>query len=374
MGKHTITVLVISILAALRLFGQDMIPVYLEPNPQSPILTLLRFDDPMIQDSGAINDSSLAKKGWRSTRYNGNFRGFVSGDEITRSGDIKEGSAVYLRKSKSSMELTRISSGDNYTIIRKGEWVEIDFEKPVSVYFQDDRFYADVPSAPQEPLSIPPVSVDDTQSARILGEVPIVDEDPVMPELAVMAASIPQNASAPIEPIDLPSTLIQPYEEETMNQAVQPIRTAQSLEPSLGEPIQNDMIDPIGLNEPVGLEKKPVAVNEEALPELDPIGGDDFDAEELKIETPTIKPPSSLSRKFEGKLIYKPASILLKTKYEYQLISPAGHRIAFVDVENLHVHKLHAYRDLYVILDGQLESIENSKHTVIRARLLRLRP
>jgi hypothetical protein len=268
------------------------------------------------------------------------------------------------------MELTRISGGDNYTIIRKGEWVEIDFEKPVSVYFQDDRFYADVPSSPQEPISLPQTPIEDTQSARILGEVPIVDEEP-LPSLAAMAASIPQNPTIPTEPVDLPSTLIQPYEEEVMNQ---PIRTAQSLEPSLGEPIQNDMMDPIAMNEPQGLEKAPVRSTEEALPELDPIGGDDFDAEELTIQTPTIKPPTTLSRKFEGKLVYKPANILQKPKYEYQLISPAGYRIAFVDVENLHVHKLHAYRDLYVILDGQLESIEKSKHNVIRARLLRLRP
>lgn len=367
MGRKLLNIFLFVLLSGIGAYAQDMIPVYLEPSPQSPILTLLRFDDPVIQDSSAISNSEKAKKGWRVAKYNGNFRGFVSGDQITRSGEIKDGSSVYLRKSKDSMVLTSISNADAYIIIRKGEWVEIDFEKPVSVYFQDDRFYAQVPKSPETPLSLPQTMSNDTDSARILGETPNEGE------LKKIVDDLPNNVID-----DLPEPLIEPYNEEDAaldtNEIIaesneNPVSQKRNLDITGNEEIK--MINP---GEMQTATENEVIIEDEELPELDPIGGDDFDAEELTIKKPTIKPPSTLSRRLEGRLIHKPSSLLIKRPYEYQLETADGRMIAYVDTAGLRVHKVHAYRDLFVILNGRLDSIDKSSRIVIRAQTMRLRP
>ncbi len=352
------------------LLAQDMIPVYLEPSPQSPILTLIRFDDPVIQDSSAISDSSKAKIGWRVTRYNGNFRGFVSGDDITRSGEIKPGSSVYLRKTSESMVLTKITSGDIYIIIRKGEWVEIDFEKPVSVYFQDDRFYANVPSSPKKPLELPDAGSENIEGARILGE--ISDNE----DLEDLIASLPDTESSNSGLDNLPEPVLQPYttDEEFVAQSLEAPIIDEDTEIVSLEDIPDVLSQEPTTNELSNERTQAVVETEEDLPELDPIGGDDFDSEELSIKVPTIKPPTTLSRRFEGRLVHRPSNLLIRRPFDYRLETASGLFMAFVDTSALRIHKVHAYRDLLVILEGPLKTIEKSRKTVISARTLRLRP
>ena len=92
----------------------------------------------------------------------------------------------------------------------------------------------------------------------------------------------------------------------------------------------------------------------------------------MKITPPVIPPAVNLHRNFEGTLVLKPRSLGFEKYFPFQLENTRGHRLAFVDMENLKVTDPLDYKNQRVNILGKLEPIEEGKKDlVIRARQLR---
>ena len=92
----------------------------------------------------------------------------------------------------------------------------------------------------------------------------------------------------------------------------------------------------------------------------------------MKITPPVVPPAVNLHRNFEGTLVLKPRSLGFEKYFPFQLENTRGHRLAFVDMENLKVTDPLDYKNKRVNILGKLEPIEEGKKDlVIRARQLR---
>ena len=88
----------------------------------------------------------------------------------------------------------------------------------------------------------------------------------------------------------------------------------------------------------------------------------------MKITPPVIPPAVNLHRT----LVLKPRSLGFEKYFPFQLENTRGHRLAFVDMENLKVTDPLDYKNKRVNILGKLEPIEEGKKDlVIRARQLR---
>ena len=120
----------------------------------------------------------------------------------------------------------------------------------------------------------------------------------------------------------------------------------------------------------------------EEIQELDPLevreGSDQpHIAPQLPVE---IKPTVTISRQFEGRLIYKKPffrrpgirSSSNSIPTNYQLVDADGKRIAYVRVEDIKVGNILNYVKKDVILTGPLEENPKGNEPIIQGRTIRL--
>ena len=314
--KFILSLYLIATLANL-LSAQSIVPVYLEPNVRTPILTRLHHTDSAISNAQAIDNKTLSKNGWKISQYSGRFTGFTPQRALDASGNLKTGSDLYLRANTNSPILTTIEGGDDYKIIRKGEWVEVQFEKPVQVYFRDGTQILNAPQTPMKRIAAP--------AKNIQQKAPEVKTDDTFNEVTILG--------------DVPDQLSVNTKEEA--------------------PVTN-------FNQPIA---------DESIPELDPLGVGNTNADPMVVKKPQQKPASTLSRNYEGTLIYKPkAFIFVKNPYPHQLLNDKGQRLAFLDLSSVPYEKLYLFRNEAVTVYGRLiPTNEKKKDIVIKATNIRLR-
>ncbi len=114
------------------------IPVFLEPVLGGTRVASIPVGQIDLIESYPVLDDAKAEEGWRFAEYEGTFAGFVDPSSVRKGLDVAPRTPVFLRPDSTSPVLALIQEGDTVEVIRVAtDWVEIEFQKLVPVYFQD---------------------------------------------------------------------------------------------------------------------------------------------------------------------------------------------------------------------------------------------
>ena len=134
------------------------IPVFLEPVPGATRVATIPGGQIDLIESYPVLDDAKAEEGWRFAEYEGTFAGFVDPSSVLKGLEVAPRTPVYLRPDSTSPVLSLIQEGDVVEIIRVGtDWVEIEFQKLVPVYFQDPAVSGFTPPSQPRPEETAPL-------------------------------------------------------------------------------------------------------------------------------------------------------------------------------------------------------------------------
>lgn len=136
--------------ALLSCLRAEVIPVFLEPDLSANRIATIDPDQFYLIESYPVLDSVKAAEGWLFAEYDGTFVGFVDPNRVTKGLGVRANTPVYLRPDNRSPVLSLIRDGDTVEVKHLGtDWVEIEFQKRVPVYFIDPEVTARARSEPQ---------------------------------------------------------------------------------------------------------------------------------------------------------------------------------------------------------------------------------
>lgn len=336
------------------------ISVFLKPDPKAALFKQVVTDDLMLPK--AVENSNLASDGWHSAKIAVSQVGFTQQKNVMKELSLKPGSKIHVRPALNSTLIATTTGQEMVKVVKPGAWTQVTLTKPVTVYFQLTDEPEIKPIQPVESLQpvIPVVEVPEPlpspqKKPPVVGSEPKPTPEPV--ELSVTALPVPVVSEKEVSAAVVASTpspavvgdfdLLEILDPVEVRKSVAPVSSA------LLEEIQE--LDPLEVREG------------EDQPQTSP---------QLPLE---IKPTVTISRSFEGRLIYKKPFFRRpgvpnrnKQAIPYQLVDENGKRIAYVRVENIKVGNLLNYLNKKVILSGPLEENPKGKEPIIQGRVLRL--
>jgi len=289
------------------------IPVYLEPDSSSSQVASIDPDQFHLIEYFPVLDEAKAREGWLFAEYDGTFVGFVDPGTVTKGLNIQSNTPVYLRPDSGSPVLALIQEGDSVEIKQVGtDWVEIEFQKRVPVYFKDPDFEdPDAPEEETEPATPP-------QPER--GERTLRNEDS-------------REEPIPVEPLT---------REEDRRQGENETGNTEVLE---------------------AIETPPAP---RVAPGLSP-------NRDTPTQAPSGSPAYDTPRYIEGKLVRATRLFGFKPRYRYELKSAGGKHMAWVDLSNVLVQSLAPYMDKQVRIYGEIRPLKANDDLIVFARTIRLR-
>jgi hypothetical protein len=336
------------------------VSVFLKPDPNAALFKEVAADDLMLPK--AVANPALASDGWHSAKIAVSQVGFTQEKNVMKELSLKPGSKVHVRPVLKSTLIATTTGQEMVKVVKPGPWTQVTLTKPVTVYFQLSDEPDIEPIQPVEPVQpvVPVVEVPEPVPPPEKKPSPVVSEskpEPVPVELSVTASPVPvviekEVSSAAVVQAPPPVAvgdfdLLESLDPVEVRKSVAPVSSA------LLEEIQE--LDPLEVRE--GEEHPPTSP-------------------QLPLE---IKPTVTISRNFEGKLIYKKPFFRRpgvpnrnKNAIPYQLVDEKGKRIAYVRVENIKVGNLLNYLNKQVILSGPLEENAKGKEPIIQGRIIRL--
>jgi hypothetical protein len=336
------------------------VSVFLKPDPKAALFKEVAADDLMLPK--VVDNSALASDGWHSAKIAVSQVGFTQEKNVMKELSLKPGSKVHVRPVLNSTLIATTTGQEMVKVVKPGPWTQVTLTKPVTVYFQLPDEPEIEPIQPVEPVQplVPVVEVPEPVPPPGKKPSPVVSEpkpEPVPVELSVTASPVPiviekEVSSAAVVPAP-PLAAVGDFD---LLESLDPVEVRKSVAPvssALLEEIQE--LDPLEVRE--GEEQPPTSP-------------------QLPLE---IKPTVTISRNFEGKLIYKKPFFRRpgvpnrnKKAIPYQLVDNKGKRIAYVRVENIKVGNLLNYLNKQVILSGPLEENAKGKEPIIQGRIIRL--
>ena len=335
------------------------ISVFLKPDPKAALFKEVAADDLMLPK--AVDNPALALDGWHSAKIAVSQVGFTQEKNVMKELSLKPGSKVHVRPVLKSTLIATTTGQEMVKVVKPGPWTQVTLTKPVTVYFQLSDEPEIEPIQPVESVQpvVPVVEVPEPVPLPEKKPSPVVsgpEPEPVPVELPVTASPVPvviekEVSSAAVIPA--PPAAIRDFD---LLESLDPVEVRKSVAPvssALLEEIQE--LDPLEVRE--GKDQPPTSP-------------------QLPLE---IKPTVTISRNFEGKLIYKKPFFRRpgvphrnKNAIPYQLVDEKGKRIAYVRVENIKVGNLLNYLNKQVILSGPLEENAKGKEPIIQGRIIRL--
>lgn len=190
--------IVFGILPALLSAQEAGIPVFLEPIANATRVATIAPDQVNLIESYPVLDDAKAADGWMFAEYQGTFAGFVDPSAVTKGLRVQSNTPVYLRPDNRSPVLALIQSDDPVEILQVGtDWVEIEFEKLVPVYYQDPSVVG-YPQADTRPQT-------ETPQPREPRPTEQPDEEPIPVEPLMRAGNKqPEPEPETLEPIRTP--------------------------------------------------------------------------------------------------------------------------------------------------------------------------
>ena len=334
------------------------VSVFLKPDPKAALFKEVAADDLMLPK--AVDNSALASDGWHSAKIAVSQVGFTQEKNVMKELSLKPGSKVHVRPVLKSTLIATTTGQEMVKVVKPGPWTQVTLTKPVTVYFQ----LSDEPEIePIEPVeAVQPV-------------VPVVEvPEPVPPPEKKPSPVVSEAKPEPVELSVTASPVPVVIDKEVSSAAVVPA-------PPLATVGDFDLLESL---DPVEVRKSVAPVSSALLEEIQEL--DPLEVREGEEQPPTspqlsleIKPTVTISRNFEGKLIYKKPFFRRpgvpnrnKNAIPYQLVDEKGKRIAYVRVENIKVGNLLNYLNKQVILSGPLEENAKGKEPIIQGRIIRL--
>lgn len=151
--------IVFGILPGMLTAQEAGIPVFLEPVPNSTRVASIDPNQINLIESYPVLDDAKAADGWMFAEYQGTFSGFVDPAAVAKGLRVQNNTPAYLRPDSRSPVLALIQSNDPVEILQVGtDWVEIEFEKLVPVYFQDPNVvgFPETDITPETEAPLPP--------------------------------------------------------------------------------------------------------------------------------------------------------------------------------------------------------------------------
>lgn len=137
--------------------GQTVVGLRLAPDLVAPVVDEVTLGEvegltnirSLMTDAGTASD-------WQQATYTGKFVGFVDARYV-RGGQIQTGTPIHFTSHERSRVMTTYSSGDAVSILGRGSWIPVEFQKPLRVYFTQNRTAKTVilPESAQATLSAP---------------------------------------------------------------------------------------------------------------------------------------------------------------------------------------------------------------------------
>ena len=336
------------------------VSVFLKPDPNAALFKEVAADDLMLPK--AVDNPALASDGWHSAKIAVSQVGFTQEKNVMKELSLKPGSKVHVRPVLKSTLIATTTGQEMVKVVKPGPWTQVTLTKPVTVYFQLSDEPDIEPIQPVEPVQpvVPVVEVPEPVPPPEKKPSPVVSEskpEPVPVELSVTASPVPVVIEKEVSSAAViqapPPVAVGDFD---LLESLDPVEVRKSVAPvssALLEEIQE--LDPLEVRE--GEEHPPTSP-------------------QLPLE---IKPTVTISRNFEGKLIYKKPFFRRpgvpnrnKNAIPYQLVDEKGKRIAYVRVENIKVGNLLNYLNKQVILSGPLEENAKGKEPIIQGRIIRL--
>lgn len=369
--------------AALAVYStaDARISVFLKPDPKAPLFKEVPEGD--LMQPKAVEDVALADKGWHTAKVAISQVGFTEQANVMKELSLKPGAKVHVRPMADSGLVATTTGQEMVKVVKPGPWTQVTLIKPLTVYF----LLGDEPALELvEPVeAVVPVSA---------------LQEPGNPELVVVAApEVPKPAARPApappeaEPSAPPPVAVQPTPAPEppapepvppapttiINETVSAAATASSPPATISEFDLLETVDPSIVRQSVAPVSSALL---EAIQELDPLEvreGSNLPhtAPQLPVE---IKPTVSISRQFEGRLIYKkpffrrPGVRASKNAppSNYQLVDANGKRVAYVRVDDIKVGSILKYVNKDIILSGPLEENPKGDEPIIQGRTIRL--
>jgi len=217
--KRALSLLMLS-LAACNLHADEEMQVnlYLSADTSSPIITTVRADSPILENTGMILDADKREAGWRFTEVNTYLRGFVRPERIGSNFTLAAGTPVYQDKDEESPVLYRTSKPLSIRVEKlESLWAKIRLQANIPAYFLLPKEEEPAPSD-SELVDIP--AMDEAKPAaetKVEAPAPVVEEkvaeqpakpepkpEPVIEEQPVEEAAPPAKETPPVEPLAEP--------------------------------------------------------------------------------------------------------------------------------------------------------------------------
>ena len=347
--RHTIKIPLLlsatTVLAASCLAAK--IPVYLKPVDSMPVFREVEASELLLPQ-----DAPVANAGWKQATLPVGQTGYTKAVNVMKELTLQPGSKVHTEPKESSNLIGRFTGKEAVQILEPGEWTKVVLTKPLTVYFTEESLAATEVKGASETIALlppllPPASKKESVD-QAAGEAAQPERAPEFVEpLRVVVRTELSAAAAPTSRISEFDAL----------ESVDPAEVRRRV-----GSMSNTILDQIR-------ELDPLEVRESAPSQLDP--------QKLNLE---LKPTVSISRDFNGKLIYKKAAKTLTGTITppgfspYQLVDADGQRLAYVRVEEIKVGNILNYVNQQVILSGPLEENVGGDTPVVQGRILRLDP
>lgn len=120
--------------------------VHTKPDAASPTITLLKAGtDPKVAAAGVATTPS----GWLAVELPGPFEAYVENKDLSKSLDVKPGSAIRVGPKADAAILATAQKGDKVSITGlRGKWTQISLEKPLTGYIKAGSAAASTAPAP----------------------------------------------------------------------------------------------------------------------------------------------------------------------------------------------------------------------------------
>ena len=349
------------------------ISVFLKPDPKAPLFKDVLESELMLPK--AVENAALAEKGWHTAKVAVSQVGFTEQVNVLKELSLKPGSKVYVRPASNSSLLATTTGQEMVKIVKPGPWTQVTLTKPISVYF----LLGDAPAVELvEPIEaiVPVETVVEEVNPELIPESVSKSPEPVAVKIEVSGSKPATSGDGPSNSKPVPHITPEPISNET-------VVAAEVVTPEPAEAIS--AFDLLEQADPELVRQSVAPVSSallEEIQELDPLevreGSDQpHIAPQLPVE---IKPTVTISRQFEGRLIYKKpffrrpgirsSSNTIPTNY--QLVDADGKRIAYVRVEDIKVGNILNYVKKDVIVTGPLEENPKGNEPIIQGRTIRL--
>jgi hypothetical protein len=374
-----IPLLLTSLSALAAPWIQAKVPVFLTPDEKAALF--MEVDSSKLMLPKDASNPTKASEGWKQAKYAVEQLGFTEKKNVLKELSLKPGSKIYSKAEAGSSLLAITNGQESVQILEPGEWTKVVLSKPITVYFTQESYAANLSESPALPPPPPIPTIEEKKEEEpttvSLPEPATPVEQPKAPEPIIVKAEPEPEPTPEVPAVVIPAAPEPVIPKEPKVTIRREISAAAAPSRTISEFDNLENLDPNEVRRTVG--PMPNALLEE-IQELDPLevresAPTPLNPQQLPLE---IKPTVSISRDFTGKLVYKkefkflPGSNDSKDKSPWQLMDENDKRIAYVRVDDIKVGNILNYANQHVILSGPLEENAKGDTPIIQGRTLRL--